>query len=271
MSEPKLYRVKGWDELFESAKSRTYGTKSQAYMPNKFGEGYWRIMSACRSETYAPELQGPAIYGAWCALICLLSRKQCPRQGYLTDTGRHAGDPMDATGIALQTGIHEGLVTKMLDICSSKSVGWLEVVKAKDTTVSVARIADGPPPLPLPIQTNPNQSNKNCSDLDDSKSKRTMILPANFSGNSATWDGITEADRKTWVEACPAVNIDNELARAWLWCRDNGAKGKKRDYRRFLSAWLMRCQERGGSKVSQRGPDTSHYREFTEDMVGGAK
>lgn len=136
-----VYRIPRWDELFESAKSKEYGQKSQAYMPNKVGLGYKRIMRL-------PD--GPAIFGAWCATVQALSRQRCPRQGYLTDTGRIHGHPWTAEDVSLHTDMPTDLCDRMLAVCSSEVIGWLDVVRATDTTVPLPRIPDGPPPLPLP-------------------------------------------------------------------------------------------------------------------------
>lgn len=150
MDQPVLYRVNSWDARFESAKSRTYKMKSQSYMPNKVGIGYMRIMR---------EHDGAAVYGAWCALIALLSRMEGPRQGYLTDTGKDTGRVLDADTIGMLTMIHPDIVSRMLKLCSSKDVGWLDVMHRRDTARDTAKdtagilpgIADGPSPLPLPL------------------------------------------------------------------------------------------------------------------------
>lgn len=136
-----ILRVKDWNERFESAKSRTYKIKSQTYMPNKQGLGYTRIMN---------HAQGPAIYGAWCALINLLSRQEAPRHGYLTDTGRVHGYPWTPDDISIQTMVPEPIIRIMIEFCLSQAVGWLIVTDATDTTVSLPRIPQGYPPLPLP-------------------------------------------------------------------------------------------------------------------------
>lgn len=122
--KPVVFRVKGWAEYFESAKSRTYKHRSQCYMPNKHGLGYRIIMEH-------PE--GPAIFGAWCALIQILSR-QYPRHGYLTDTGLSSGYPYGIREIALLIGMKEPICELMLKTCSSKDVQWLEVTTPTDTT-----------------------------------------------------------------------------------------------------------------------------------------
>ena len=140
------YRVKDWNERFESAKSRTYKIKSQTYMPNKVGIGYIRIMR---------EYDGAAVYGAWCAVVGLLSRMEGPRHGYLTDTGRATGNPHGVSSLAMLTMIHADIIKRMLILCSSKDIGWLEVMNRRDTdkdTIGILPgIAGGPSPLPYPL------------------------------------------------------------------------------------------------------------------------
>jgi len=58
--------------------------------------------------------------------------------------------------------------------------------------------------------------------------------------------GVTDTDRTEWSSAFPAVAVDNELLRAEQWLKDNPTKRKKH-VRRFLTNWLARCQERGGT------------------------
>jgi hypothetical protein len=74
-----------------------------------------------------------------------------------------------------------------------------------------------------------------------------------------SWDaqngfaGITDSDRAAWSEAYPAVDIKRAIAAASEWLKSNPAKRKKQ-HRRFLTAWLSRQQERGGDIPSNRAP-----------------
>lgn len=143
----KILRVANWDKNFESAKSREYTHRSQFYCPNKHGLGYRRILASD---------SGEAVYGCWQAMCQVLSRQEKPRHGYLTDTGRASGRPWLASDIALVTSYSEATCHKMLEICSSDLVGWIEVTYVTDTT----RISEGPKdpsylpsPLPLPLST----------------------------------------------------------------------------------------------------------------------
>lgn len=74
------------------------------------------------------------------------------------------------------------------------------------------------------------------------------------------WAGITETDRQGWRVAYPAVDLDIEIARAGEWLRSNPAKAPRSNYRRFLTGWLSRTQDRGGSHGfnGRAPPATSH-------------
>ena len=60
------------------------------------------------------------------------------------------------------------------------------------------------------------------------------------------WIGILETDKARWRKSYPAVDLDIELNRAADWIASNPKK-KKKNYARFISAWLSRCQEKGGN------------------------
>ena len=68
--------------------------------------------------------------------------------------------------------------------------------------------------------------------------------------------GLTEADRKTWESAYPAVNIDRALAAAHAWLIANPLKAKKSNWGAFINRWLSREQDRGGDAASNRAGPT---------------
>lgn len=120
----KVLRVRNWEKDFESAKSREYNHRSQFYCPNKHGLGYQRILA---------NDNGEAIYGCWIAMCQVLSRQDKPRHGYLTDTGRILGRQWTALDVSLLTRYSESTCQKMLALCESELVGWLEYVESTDT------------------------------------------------------------------------------------------------------------------------------------------
>lgn len=119
-------QIKNWDKYFEGAKSRTYSNKSNCSMPCKHGLGFRKMIA---------QPNGTELFGAWCALIQILSRQQAPRQGYLTDTGRVDGSPLTPTDLEMLSGIKADTFANMLTFCS-KTLGWIDQGYHTDTAVS---------------------------------------------------------------------------------------------------------------------------------------
>jgi len=79
---------------------------------------------------------------------------------------------------------------------------------------------------------------------------------------SEGWQGITQADREAWATAYPAVNVPQELAAADQWLKANPTKSKRKAWRRFVTGWLSRTQDRGGSKGQQAAAPPKEARKF---------
>ena len=94
---------------------------------------------------------------------------------------------------------------------------------------------------------------------------RPVLTPIKPDFQTLTWIEVQNEDREAWKQAAPACDIQAELKRAILWCRDNPQKGTKKNYRRFLTNWLTRQQERGGAmmpifdKTEKKDTRTSRY------------
>jgi hypothetical protein len=123
-----LYQVNDWSENFEGAKSRTYKNKTACQMPTKHGLGYKKLV---RGE------DGAALFGAWCAMVQVLSRHAAPRQGYCTDTGRIDGNPYTADDLEMLTDIPAKYFKKMIEVTVSKAVGWLRIPDGYRTDTAV--------------------------------------------------------------------------------------------------------------------------------------
>ena len=63
------------------------------------------------------------------------------------------------------------------------------------------------------------------------------------------WQGITDADRTAWATAYPAATLTTELAKASEWLRSNPTKAKRTNWRKFVTGWLSRCQDGGGTRT----------------------
>jgi hypothetical protein len=121
------HQVKEWNNHFEGAKSRTYSNKSSCQMPTKHGLGYKRIVK---------RKNGPALFGAWCALIQVLSRHPKPRDGYCTDTGRIDGKPYTDADLEMMTDIPAAVFKELFQVAASQDVDWLRIPQGyhADTT-----------------------------------------------------------------------------------------------------------------------------------------
>lgn len=81
--------------------------------------------------------------------------------------------------------------------------------------------------------------------IDAEASLPIALLPLNDGKEFA----VTAADVREWQEAFPAVDVIAELRRARVWCKDNPTKRKTaKGIRRFVTGWLSKEQDRGGSK-----------------------
>jgi hypothetical protein len=64
-----------------------------------------------------------------------------------------------------------------------------------------------------------------------------------FDAEAGRWQGISESDEVLWKTAFPAVSVVAELNAAAAWARANPAN-RKSNWRRFLTNWLKRAQDR---------------------------
>lgn len=68
---------------------------------------------------------------------------------------------------------------------------------------------------------------------------------------------LPEVWLQVWIDAYPAVDILAEISKAKAWLFSNPKKRKK-DLKRFLTGWMSRCQERGGSIKANRPADNTN-------------
>ena len=66
------------------------------------------------------------------------------------------------------------------------------------------------------------------------------------------WQGIVDADRTEWAAAFPACNLDRQLAAMVAWLRSNPTKARKSNWRKFITNWLNRSQDKGGDAASTK-------------------
>jgi hypothetical protein len=70
--------------------------------------------------------------------------------------------------------------------------------------------------------------------------------PLRWVGGDKMWDGIKGSDYEKWQSAYPAVELDTELVKMDQWLQSNPTKAKKKQWRKFVTGWFNRAQEKGG-------------------------
>lgn len=108
-----------------------------------------------------------------------------------------------------------------------------------------------------------NDSNNTQSKVKESKeenSKEDNIAPTSiqksepkskivFNFENEKWEGITDKDLELFGKAYPAAKLNIEFAKMKAWILSAGAKGRKSNWRGFITRWLNNCQDRGGTKA----------------------
>ena len=116
------YRIKGWDDHYENNKSRERERCSFCCIPNKQdGLGYGMLMR---------EKDGESLYGAFVAVV-LVASKQKKRKGYLTADGVPGECPLSARQLSVKCQFKESTIQRMLDVCSTNEIGWIEAMPAE--------------------------------------------------------------------------------------------------------------------------------------------
>jgi len=160
--------------------------------------------------------------------------------------------------------------TAIDDICCTKSVsrslvdcGWIEVRSdgivfknfyRHNSQVAKARALDARKKRRQRAEDCPDTNGTNAGpdkireDIEKKKSTSSSLSARiNLDRDRREWVGILEADWQAWSAAYPAVDVRGEAKRALEWCLSNPAKGRKSNYRKFLTGWFQRSQDRGGS------------------------
>ena len=124
-----LYRIRRWDDLYETYESKRVARMKWLALPVKLdGYGYRRLMQ---------EKDGPAMFGTWCAILQLAAR--CTPRGTLCSAD---GAPLPPDEIAVLISIPERLVSKTLEMLSNAQKSkllWIEALQRK--TAGLAEVS----------------------------------------------------------------------------------------------------------------------------------
>jgi hypothetical protein len=99
-----------------------------------------------------------------------------------------------------------------------------------------------------------NKSNDKQSIVHAGTVQSTVPEVATSWSREKGWMGISDEDIKNWTEAYPACAVPRQLKAMEEWLISNPKKAVKSNWRRFITNWLSRAQDRGGDVPSNLQP-----------------
>jgi len=117
-------------------------------------------------------------------------------------------------------------------------------------------------PVNNPRTTGEQLVNTDKNDKND-KNERNIIIPADlspkkrksevkkpkisFNFDTVKWENVTQKDLEVWNKAYPACDLKLEFAQMKAWILTAGSKGHKSNWAAFITRWLQKSQDRGGT------------------------
>jgi len=126
------YRIRDWDSIYENSSSRKVQSCAWLPIPNKQdGLGYITLLT---------HENGEALYGAFVAVVLKASKvARCAkdRHGWLTCDGKPKSRPLSCKDLAMTTHFSEETIAKMLEVCSTELIDWIEVIDQDEKPTSL--------------------------------------------------------------------------------------------------------------------------------------
>jgi hypothetical protein len=190
--------------------------------------------------------------GLWIEMLAIMSKAK--RKGYLLDGESKMESKTLARLVGEPVEVINGLLDELKkhDVYSIDSNGIIfnrRMIREKDISLirSEAGRLGGRPKSKMKAK------HESKTKAPSASAYASASVSIRFNKNLRDWEGITQEDKDGWKEAYPACEIDIELAKMREWILSNPAKGKKSNYRRFISGWLTRAQDSGGTKGDKGG------------------
>jgi len=226
MSDPVI-KINKWRETFENANSR----KLKQLV-------FYQAPSGCNSSGFielATEQgqDGLIALGVFSALCQLMATQPKETRGSFIKSN---GDPMTPKRLSVLTHIDEAVMIRSLKLLGNDGVSWVS--------------ADH---LPNASQTDSTSIPKSTARGEESigDKRRGELAPTRINWSSADyWQNISINDHEQWAQAYPACDVQLQLKRMTEWLLSNPVKAHRKEWRRFITNWLSKQQDRGGDARS---------------------
>jgi hypothetical protein len=244
------YRIKDWDEHFETNESRKVRNARWVPVPNKHdGKGYRRI---------AQDKNGVAIFCGWNLILQVASKT--PVRGVLAD---HDG-PLDADDLSMKTGFPAYVFEQALSFLSDERIGWLTHDSPKRE--KPARAADRPVgSAGTSATTRAEGKGREGNGIEEKDTSAFAVLMKYHADKSETpiLDGGKQGKAIKRILAA-GHSVDSALA-AYEWVSTWSDAPDWSVVQGKIGPWL--AQRRNGSKKHQAGADHPSETELTEQQL----
>ena len=233
------YRIKNWDDHFETEKTRQYRHCQRITFTNN--------LNKIKRTRILKGRDGPGCLAVWFSICQWHSTQSKPRKGYLTDNGKADGSPLDADDIGALIGIPARIVNIALQRLATDEIGWVEEISVEVGLQDDHPRLQSPSSRPLtPLRASSLTSSSTPHDLKEEEGPERSsgsTAPKSFEERIKEFSGQVLNDKimVTWEECYPGVDIKSELIKWKTHWLSNPRKAPKSNFTASLNNWLKKA------------------------------
>lgn len=226
----EAYRIKNWQQRFETAETRKLQRLTWVPTPNRHdGKGFRRIAS---------ERDRCEIFAAWNLILQVSSKLPKHMRGWLVDEGV----PLTADDLSFMTGFPLQIFEKAFKFLSDPKIGWLETAEYTANSADPAAMSGESPEIPAispdtasespatpadhPETTSANGREWNGKENKDSCNRSTSERRSQSPANNARIQLVDEAYITELKGIYKSQDVDRALAKFKAWLLTPAGHGK---------------------------------------------
>ena len=140
----------------------------------------------------------------------------------------------------------------LLNLYEVDGLAFIQYTKFDDFQLGIRKDKEAPSRIPNQGRTKDEPTPslyRSLSLMLRKESKGIHNKGIDFNFQNRKWENITIEDKSGWKDAYPVCDIEHELKGMREWLLANPSK-RKSNYRKFITNWLSRQQDKGGTKSS---------------------